>query len=83
MNLLEAFITGGIGGLLGLGVGSLSAAGIVNGMNILTGYQVSYVFPAKTTAVGIIIALAFSVLAAAYPARRAATLDIAESIQYE
>ncbi|MDP1809067.1 MAG: ABC transporter permease [Actinomycetota bacterium] len=83
MNLLEAFITGGIGGILGLAVGAVSARDTVNGMNTLTGYDISFIFPGKIAAIALLIALVFSVLAAAYPARRAATLEIGRALQYE
>ena len=83
MTLLEAFITGAVGGVLGLVVGWFSASDIVNGMNTLTGYDIRFVFPVKITIVAFIIALAFSVLAATYPARRAATLEIGRALQYE
>jgi len=83
MNLLEAFITGGIGGILGLAVGAVSARDTVNGMNTLTGYDISFIFPGKIAAIALLIALFFSVLAAAYPARRAATLEIGRALQYE
>lgn len=83
MNLLEAFITGAIGGVLGLAVGAFSSAGVVDGMNTLTGYDINFVFPVGITGVAIIIALVFSVVAAAYPARRAAMLEIGRALQYE
>ncbi len=83
ISLIEAGITGAIGGLFGLIVGGYLAADIVKNMRSLTGYEISFVFPAETTAVALVVALLFSVVAAAYPARRAASLNISQAIQYE
>lgn len=83
MTVLEAFITGAVGIFLGLIVGGYASSDIVTGMKNLTGYEVGYVFPLDMTSAAVAIGLIFSVAAAVYPARRAASTEIGEALQYE
>ena len=83
MTLIEAFITGAIGVLVGLLVGGYISRDIVNGMNLLTGYDIDFTFPVNTAVWAAILGLVMSTVAAIYPARRAATYQITEAIQHE
>ena len=83
MTLIEAFITGAIGVLVGLVVGAYISRDIVNGMNLLTGYDIDFTFPINTAVWAAVLGLAVAMVAAVYPARRAATYKIAEAIQHE
>ena len=83
ISLIEAFITAAIGGLLGLVVGGYLASDIVKNMKSLTGYEIEFVFPTETAAAAFFIALVFTVGAAVYPARRAASTEISVALRYE
>lgn len=83
MTMLEALMTGAIGVFLGLLVGGFIASDIVNGMNLLTGYEIVFAFPTEVTIMAVVFGLAAAMLAAIYPAHRAATLEIGKAIQYE
>ena len=83
MTLIEAFITGAIGVLVGLLVGGYISRDIVNGMNLLTGYDIDFTFPINTAVWAAVLGLVVATVAAVYPARRAAMYQIAEAIQHE
>ncbi len=83
ITLIEAFITGVIGGILGLLVGGYLAADIVKNMSSLTGYEIDFVFPVETAGVALLIGVVFTVVAAAYPARKAASTNISTALQYD
>jgi putative ABC transport system permease protein len=83
MTLVEAFVIGCIGGGLGLLLGSYASSDIVGAMKSLTGYEISYVFPWITGAIGLALAVAGSVAAAVYPARRASLEPLGEALKCE
>ncbi len=83
ISLIEAFVTGAIGGLFGLIVGGYLATDIVKNMKSLTGYEIDFIFPVETAAAALAMALVFTVAAAVFPARRAASTDISVALQYE
>jgi len=52
-------------------------------LNVLSGYDLKYIFSLNTYIVGAFIALGVSQLAALYPAWKAATVNIVEAIKHE
>jgi putative ABC transport system permease protein len=83
MILAEAGTMGLIGGLFGLGFGLFLSRVFVMAMHIVSGYSLNYVVPLQGIVVSVTIALGVSQLAAAYPAQRAAAVNIVEAIQHE
>jgi putative ABC transport system permease protein len=83
MILAEAATLGAIGGVFGLGFGYVLSQVFVQALNVLAGYQIAYLFDAGSFAVGAAIALGVSQVAAAYPAWRAAGVNIVEAIKHE
>jgi putative ABC transport system permease protein len=76
----ESVLTAVLGGLLGV------AVGIVFGYVMSTALEdegLSFVLPIGTIIVFMIIAILAGVLAAIFPARRAAKLNVLEALQYE
>jgi putative ABC transport system permease protein len=68
-----------IGVLFGLFMSRL----FVGGANMTQGYQLPQVLPVQGLIAGLIIALVVSQVAALWPARRAARLQVIEAIQFE
>ena len=83
MILAEAGMMGFAGGAFGLLFGVLMSRIVLQAMNTVTGYQLSYVVPVQGVLVSLVIALIVSQLAALWPARRAASINIIEAIQFE
>lgn len=83
MILAESLLMGLIGGVLGLGFGLLLTRIFLWSMTAMSGYKIEFVLPAQAVAVGLLIALFVSQLAAIFPARRAARTRILDVIQYE
>jgi putative ABC transport system permease protein len=83
MILAEAGMMGFAGGAFGLVFGLLMSRVVLQAMNAVTGYELSYVLPVQGVIVGLVIALVVSQLAALWPARRAAGINIIEAIQFE
>jgi putative ABC transport system permease protein len=83
MILAEAGMMGFAGGAFGLFFGLLMSRVVLQAMNAVTGYELSYVLPVQGVVVGLVIALVVSQLAALWPARRAAGINIIEAIQFE
>jgi putative ABC transport system permease protein len=83
MILAEAGLMGVVGGVMGLALGLLMSRTVLNSMNNMAGFSLTYVFSAEGFAVGLIIAFVVSQLAALWPARRAARLRMIEAIQFE
>jgi putative ABC transport system permease protein len=83
MILAEAIIMGLVGGAFGLVVGLLMSRIVLGAINSMTGYELGYVLPVQGVVVSSAIALIVSQLAALWPARRAASINIIEAIQFE
>jgi len=83
MVLYEAFAVGLIGGGLGVVLGSLLSPFMVQAVQPATGFRVDYVFPYQPIVSACFIAILVSLLAAYYPARRAAATDIVQALRYE
>lgn len=83
MVLAESLAMGLIGGVYGLTFGFIIAQILVLGMNLMSGYDLDYMFTAWPFILGILIALFVSQVAALYPARGAAAVNIVEAIKHE
>jgi putative ABC transport system permease protein len=83
MVLAEASLMGVIGGILGLIFGMILSRILLQAMNAMSGYQLSYVMSGRAIAVGLFVAVGVSQLAAILPARRAARTNILEAIHFE
>lgn len=83
MLLAEAGTMGVIGGVFGLVFGLLLARTLLNSINAMTGYGLSFVWPVGGIVAGLVLSLVVSQLAALWPARRAARLRIIDAIQFE
>lgn len=83
MLLAEAGTMGVIGGVFGLVFGLLLSRTLLNSINAMTGYGLSFVLPIDGIIVGLVLSLVVSQLAALWPARRAARLRIIDAIQFE
>ncbi|MGD2165333.1 MAG: FtsX-like permease family protein [Anaerolineae bacterium] len=83
MILAEAAMMGIAGGAFGLAFGLLMSRIVVQAMNAVTGYDLGYFVPSQGLVVSLFIALIVSQLAALWPARRAASTNIIEAIQFE
>ena len=76
----ESVITALIGGILGIVLGLVFATLIAQPLKD-EGFTLSY--PVFSLVLILVIAAVVGVIAAIYPARRAARLDVLESLQYE
>jgi putative ABC transport system permease protein len=83
MVLAEASVMGWIGGALGVVFGLILTRIFLWSMTAMSGYRIEYALPIAAIAIGLIIAILISQLAAIIPARRAARLNILEAIQYD
>jgi len=83
MVLAESLAMGLIGGVYGLGFGYVVAEIMIYAMNMLNGYDLQFIFTPGPYLLGVLIALGISQLAALYPARRAAAVNIIEAIKHE
>jgi putative ABC transport system permease protein len=83
MILAEAAAMGVIAALMGVGAGLALLAVMIKGMEVNSGWSLSYVFPIVPLIVSVAITLVVSQLAAMYPTWRAVKTVIAESIQSE
>ncbi len=83
MILAEAGLLGLIGGALGLLLGIILSRIFLLAMNAMSGYKLTYVMSLRAILVGLFIALVVSQIAAIFPARRAARINILEAVQYE
>ncbi|HZU13942.1 MAG TPA: FtsX-like permease family protein [Chloroflexota bacterium] len=76
----ESVITAVIGAILGLAVGILLAAVVTQG---LSSQGIVFTLPIGSLLIWVVFAMLFGIVAAAWPARRAARLDILQAIAYE
>ena len=83
MVLAESLAMGVIGGAYGLAFGYLISHVLILGMNLMSGYELAYRFTPLPFIYGILIAFLVSQLAALYPARGAAGVNIVEAIKHE
>jgi putative ABC transport system permease protein len=83
MILAEAGAMAVVGAAVGLVAGVPLSWALVRQMTAASGFRFAYVFPALAFAAGLLIVLVLSQLAAAWPAARAARVDILKAIQYE
>ncbi|MFN2216739.1 MAG: ABC transporter permease, partial [Anaerolineales bacterium] len=83
MVLAEAGLMGLFGGLLGLATGVILARILFLGMTTMSGYQLTFTMPIDGVIITVIVALIVSQIAAIFPARRAANVQILEAVHYE
>ena len=83
MVLAEALALGAMGGIYGLGIGYVIANVLIKGTNMMVGYDLAYLFTPNPYLLGAFIALVVVQVAAIYPARRAARVNIVEAIKHE
>jgi putative ABC transport system permease protein len=83
MVLAEAALMGVLGGVLGLFTGAILARIIFIGMTTMSGYSLTFVLPPEGLVVSFIGAVIISLIAAIFPARRAARIAILEAVRYE
>lgn len=83
MILAEAAIIGLIGGAFGLAFGLFLSRVFLIATTVLQGYDLTYVLPTQGIVVSLVIALVVSQIAALWPARRAVSIQIIETIHYE
>lgn len=83
MVLAESGLMGIIGGVLGLLLGAALSKILFLAMMVMSGYELDFQIPLEAVLVGILVALVVSQIAALFPARRAARIEILEAIHYE
>jgi putative ABC transport system permease protein len=76
----ESVITSVIGAVLGVAVGTLLAAIVTAG---LAGQGIAFTLPIGPLLIWLVVAALFGIVAAAFPGRRAARLEILQAIAYE
>lgn len=76
----ESVITAVIGAVLGLALGIALAFGVTAG---LQNQGIEYALPIGQLLIWMLVALLFGIVAAAFPARRAAQLDVLRAVAYE
>jgi putative ABC transport system permease protein len=76
----ESIVTALIGAALGIAVGAFLAALVTQA---LADEGIVFAVPYGTLAVFVVVAIAAGMLAAIFPARRAARLNVLEALQYE
>lgn len=76
----ESVITSVIGALLGLVLGVVLAVLVTAGDSSL---GIEYAFPIGQLLIWMVVAMVFGIVAAAWPARRAARMDVLRAISYE
>jgi putative ABC transport system permease protein len=76
----ESVITSVIGAILGLALGIVFALLITKG---LASQNLEYTIPVTQLLIWVLFAIIFGIVAAAFPARRAARLDVLQAVAYE
>lgn len=80
----EAGLMGLLAGVLGAVSGSAFSMSIVHLINHqLVGWSTAYVFPTESVVKGFVVAVLSSLVAAGYPAHKAAGLNIVQAMEYE
>lgn len=83
MVLAESLAMGIMGGGYGLLFGYIMAEVMIFGMNIMIGYDLAYRFTPTPYTTGVLIAFLVSQVAAYFPARRAARVNIVAAVKHE
>ncbi len=83
MVLAEALIIGVVSALYGLVFGYILSRVLVTVANLISGYDLEYVFTATPFLLSLLIALGVSQLAALAPARRSARVSISQAMRHE
>jgi putative ABC transport system permease protein len=83
MVLAEAGLMGLIGGAFGTVFGIFVSKAALTAMTSRQGYNLTYVLPTTGIAASLIVAVVISQLAALWPARRAAGLEVIDALSYE
>jgi putative ABC transport system permease protein len=76
----ESVITSVIGAVLGLLLGVVLSVLVTSG---LSSQGIEYAWPIRSLLIWLVFAILFGIVAAAWPARRAARLDVLQAIAYE
>jgi putative ABC transport system permease protein len=74
----ESVITSLMGGVLGIGLGIVLGGLLVSRVDFI-----QFSLPVKTLVILAVLTIVVGVLAAIFPARRAAKLNVLEALQYE
>jgi putative ABC transport system permease protein len=83
MILAESGAMGAIGAVFGIGFGVLLSRVMVQGMQQMSGYRLTFEMPPSALLNGIVIAFLVSQVAALYPAWRASRVNVVEAIKHE
>ena len=83
MVLAEALIIGLVSALYGLVFGHILSRVMITVANLITGYDLEYAFSAQPYLISLLIALGVSQVATLAPARRAAQVNIIQSLKNE
>jgi putative ABC transport system permease protein len=83
MLLLEGAFVGLLGGTLAVALGVPLGFASLAALKLVSAFEVHFALPPEYVLLTILGAVAVAVLAALYPARRAANVRSAESVQYE
>ena len=83
MILFEAGAMGAIGAVFGIGFGIILSRVMVEGMQVMSGYRLTFALPPSAVLTGIAIAFIVSQIAALYPAWKASRVNIVEAIKHE
>ena len=83
MVLAEALIIGIASALYGMLFGYILSRVLVTAANLISGYDLQYVFSARPYLLSLLIALLISQLATLAPARRAARVNIIQALKHE
>jgi putative ABC transport system permease protein len=83
MVLAEALIIGIVSALYGILFGFVLSHVLVTAANLISGYDLQYVFSTRPYLLSLLIALLISQLATLAPARRAARVNIIQALKHE